>query len=43
MIDTTAVAPSAIASERHSRRTTNQSNPTPGVIFVSTTNDHVHG
>ncbi len=38
-----AVAPSAIASCRHSRRSTNHSSPTPGVIFVSSTSAHVHG
>ena len=38
-----AVAPSAIASSRHSRRTTNHSKPMPGVIFVSSTSAHIHG
>ena len=37
----TAVAPSAIASERHSRRTANHSSPTPGVTLVSRTNAQV--
>ena len=40
---TTAVPPRAIARLRHSRRTTNHSSPTPGVIFVSSTIDQVHG
>ncbi len=39
----TAVAPSAIPSWRHSRRTANQSRPTPALGLVSSTNDHVHG
>ena len=38
-----AVAPRAIASERHSRRTTNQTNPTPGDTFDSRTNAHAAG
>ena len=38
-----AVAPSAIARFRHSRRTANHSSPTPGVTFVSSTNAHVAG
>ena len=37
------VAPAAIASERHSRRTANQRRPMPGVTFVSSTNDQVAG
>jgi hypothetical protein len=32
-----------MARLRHSCRTTNQSSPIPGVIFVSRTSDHVHG
>src|SRR5439155_306454 len=39
----TAVAPSAIASARHSRRTANQRRPTPGVTFVNSTIDHAAG
>ena len=38
-----AVAPSAMPSCRHSRRTTNHSRPTPQVGLVSSTNDHVQG
>ena len=38
-----AVDPSAIASDRHSRRSANHSRPTPGVIFVSSTKAQVHG
>ncbi len=38
-----AVAPSAMASERHSRRTANHSRPIPGVTFVSSTNDQAAG
>ena len=38
-----AVAPSAIASARHSRRTANHSSPIPGVIFVSRTIDQAAG
>ena len=38
-----AVTPSAIPSDRHSRRTANHSSPIPGVIFVSRTSDQVHG
>jgi hypothetical protein len=37
------VAPNAIASDRHSRRTANHSRPIPGVIFVRRTIDQVHG
>ena len=39
----TAVAPSAIPRFRHSRRTTNHSRPTPGVILVSRMNAHAAG
>jgi hypothetical protein len=38
-----AVAPSAMASDRHSLLTANQTRPTPGVTFVSRTNDHAAG
>ena len=38
-----AVAPMAIASDRHSRRPTNHSSPTPGVTFVSRMNAHAAG
>src|ERR1035437_5812913 len=38
-----AVAPRAQASDRHSRRTTNQSSETPGVTFVSRPMDHRAG
>ena len=38
-----AVAPRAMARERHSRRTANQTRPMPGVTLVSSTNDHVQG
>ena len=37
------VAPSAIARDRHSRRTANHSSPTPGVILVSSTKDQAAG
>src|SRR6185436_520999 len=37
------VATSAVASWFHSRRTANHSRPTPGVTFVSSTNDHAAG
>ena len=40
---TAAVAPSAIASCRHSRRNANQARPMPGVIFVRRTTDQVAG
>ncbi len=38
-----AVAPSAIPSDRHSRRTTNQSSETPGVTLVSNAIDQSAG
>ena len=38
-----AVQPSAIASGRHSRRTANQTSPTPGVTLVRSTNDQATG
>lgn len=38
-----AVAPRAMASGRHSRRTANQISPTPGVTLVSSTNDQATG
>ena len=38
-----AVAPSAMASCRHSPRTTNHKSPIPGVIFVSSTSAQVAG
>ena len=38
-----AVEPSAIARGRHSRRTANQSRPTPGEILVRSTNAQAAG
>src|SRR5215203_1943488 len=38
-----AVVPSAMASERHSPRTTNHSRPMPGVILVNRTKVHAAG
>src|SRR6187549_3323544 len=38
-----AVNPSAMASERHSRRAANHNNPTPAVGLVRSTTDQVHG
>jgi hypothetical protein len=35
--------PSAIASDRHSRRTANQTSPIPGVTFVSRTKAQAEG
>ena len=35
--------PARSPADRHSRRSTNHSSPTPGVIFVSSTNAQVHG
>ena len=40
---TAAVAPIAIPSERHSRRTANHSSPTPGVTFVRRMKAHAAG
>ncbi len=38
-----AVVPSATARERHSRRSGNQSRPTPGVTLVRSTNAQLAG
>ena len=43
MATSTAVAPRAMASGRHSRRTTNQSRPTPELGLVSSTKAQVQG
>ena len=43
MATTPAVTPATVASDRHSRRTTNQSRPIPGVTFVNRTNNHAAG
>ncbi len=43
MATMTAVAPSAMPSARHSRRTANHSSPTPGVTFVSSIRAHIQG
>ena len=40
---TASVNATAIPAARHSRRTTNHSQPTPGVIFVRTGNAHTTG